>query len=243
MDINFIGVKKIGALKFFVPVRGPFCLCSGRGMKFFLIFAAVGWMAFKLLEQVDGFFSNLFTGAQVTKMASEATMGKGVESVRQFIGDHYDIAEHTKLAERLVNTKFGRGVKKTAGSIKSAGRKAYESAKGSAAGRFVKKTGEATGKAIDKASTAAGTGLQKGGKGLIRAGARTSAAGYGLGAIIGIPMMLAGAAAWLGGGITKTVGKVGKYAVKNAKNVGKFAKEQAQKGVYDFFHPEEKGKK
>lgn len=34
MDINFIGVKKIGALKFFVPVRGSFCLCSGRGMKF-----------------------------------------------------------------------------------------------------------------------------------------------------------------------------------------------------------------
>ena len=90
---------------------------------------------------------------------------------------------------------------------------------------------------------------------MIRSGAQVSKAGYGLGAIVGVPMMAAGAAAYAAGTTAKVMGKVGRFAARNAgraarfaarnakraaRAAGRFAKEQAKKGVYDFFHPEDK---
>jgi hypothetical protein len=230
-------------------VPNLFAQFSANGLKFLLVIAGVAWMAFQLLEQVAVFFEKVFPlggegGLTVRNMASKGKMTEGMNSVRQFVGDHYDVVKKANVGKNLANSRIGQGVKKFANSVKSAGRKLYDGAKGSAAGRFTKKAGEATGKAIDKAGKAIGSGMQKGGKSLIRSGAQVSKAGYGLGAIVGVPMMAAGAAAYAAGTTAKVMGKVGRFAARNAgraaRAAGRFAKEQAKKGVYDFFHPEDK---
>ena len=65
-----------------------------------------------------------------------------------------------------------------------------------ATGRGIEKAGDATANGIDKAGTASS-------KGLMKSGAKLCGMGYGLGAIVGVPLIVAGAALYAGTKATK----------------------------------------
>ncbi len=208
---------------------------SNGGCKFFLFITVVGWMGFKMLENVSTFFEKIFGLQNVAKVGAgqngEGSMMGAVNSVREDIGSNVDwgkqFAKDTGL-DRKVKLKFeqsrlGKGYQ----SVKSAGGRAYEATKNKA------------GQVADKIGTAMGSGMQKAGGSTMKAGAQLSKTGYG--AIIGVPMMIAGAAMKVAGTAAKVAGKAGRVARKYGggalRAAGKFAKKQAKMGVYDFFHP------
>ena len=238
---------------------------SDKGMKFFLFISVVGWMAFKLLECVCKFFEEVFNLQNVGQMGAGkgGSMAGAAESIRESIGENYDVFKGAQeksggfaqgFSQKLQRTRAGRGLQKAGaktgslyGGAKAAGSRFFGDVKKmfneNKTVQGAKNLAHKSGQAMDKASTAVGSGMQKGGGNLAKSGARMSAQGFGLGSIVGIPMMAAGAAMWVGGTAAKATGKIAKGAARGAgkvlKGAGSFAKQQFKQGVHDFFHPNE----
>ena len=202
---------------------------SKGGAKFFIFITVVGWMGFKMLESVSNFFEQIFSLKSVGKIGAGqgGSMVGAMNSMREDVGASVDWAKKfskdTGLGKKLKKTKAGRGWQ----SLKSAGSRAYGGVKG-AAGKVVD--------TAEKATDAAGSAVQKGGKTLMQKGAQVSKSGWG--ALVGVPMMLAGALMQVGGWATKKAGKAWKTAVKGAGRATEaFARKQSRMALYDFFHP------
>lgn len=88
---------------------------------------------------------------------------------------------------------------------------------GKVAGQAVEKTGKAAGNAIDKTGGSIGSGIMNAGKAMMGKGAALSATG--VGAIVGVPLMIAGAAVAATGVTVKVGAKVAGTTVKAASKV------------------------
>lgn len=134
-------------------------------------------------------------------------------------------------AYRFVTSKFkkedgSRGNAGTAGG--NAGTAVRQS------GRAVKRGGQAVqagGRAMQaggQVAAQAGSGIRKGGQGMMSAGMNLCGYGYGLGAIIGVPLMLAGAATYAGGAAVQATGKAVQATGKVVKASGKAMKKTGE---------------
>ena len=198
---------------------------KGGGIRYFLV-CGVGFLSFQLFEIASQFFENVFdaTGSNIGKGAMDSAFKELRENVGTVAssavpglkaGGQMGKAAAAKLGGKLADTKLGRWSGRRYQSAKSAGKKFYGAAK-------------MVGNAADKAGKAVGTGMQKGGGNLIKSGAKMSTMGYGLGALIGVPMMAAGAVTWLGGTLNKGI-------AKGVTALARHAGSQAKTAVRGFF--------
>ncbi len=146
-----------------------------------------------------------------------------------------------------VKDKFGGGGKSSSSSDTSESRVGKFAEKATdTASKGIEKGGKAAGEAVEKGGKALGEASKQGGNALIDAG--TGLSGTGIGAIAGVPMMIAGGA-MVGAGVATEAGskvaaevikastKVAAKAMNQAKKVrkaaGKKAKEYAKKKIRD----------
>lgn len=240
---------------------------TADGFKVLLYILGVAWLSKNLFGGVHAVFQKIFGLAAVGKMAGKSTFDATQTSIRAAIGKTYDFGKKVGRSSAPFKTGFmkhmeggnverlgsavGSSFGKMSGHASKAARYFYNKAKGTEVGQAAvaakNKTAAAfkwTGKALDKAGYVVGKGLQKQGGNVIKSGGKMCGAGYGLGSIIGVPMMLGGAAMWAGGTTARVAGKtaafVGKTAATMAKRLPAYAKNQVRKGVDQFFHPKEK---
>ena len=220
----------------------------------------VAWLSKSLFSGVQNFFKKVFGVAAVGSMAGGGTLSAVQKGIRSTIGETYDFGKRAVRSaqpfkygfeKRLDKTMAGRAIEgagaavgrrlgSVGGHTAVAKHRFYKSGVGRAAiatKNGTKKAYNATKNALNKTGNLLGTGVQRGGTSMIKAGANISKAGYGLGSIIGIPMMVAGSAVWAGGTTAKFAGQTIASTLRRAPS---FAKKQFKKGVYQFFHPEEK---
>lgn len=241
-------------------VPNLYAFFTAKGCRVLIYILGVSWLAKFLFVGVESFFKKVFGLASVAKIAGKSTLDALQVDIRSSIGATYDFAKKAKASSapfktgfenRMNGTKLGNALESAGsfvgekfgnaqGHVSVAKQRFYDSRPGRAAIAAKQKAGQAYGAtkgALKKVGNAMGTGVQNGGKSIIKAGANVSKMGYGLGSIVGIPMMLAGSAVWAGGTATKFAGNTIASTVKKAPS---FAKKQFYKGVEQFFHPDKK---
>lgn len=238
-------------------VPNLYAFFSKGSFKLLIYILGVSWLASKLFDGVRTFFKTAFGLSAIGTMGGESTLSATQVSIRSAIGQTYDYTKKVRRSSNAYKNAFashmgggvvekggawvGRGLGYLEGHASVAKNRFFNDTR---AGRFAvaakdktKAAYNAGAKAVSKVGNLMGSGVQKGGKGLMRSGAQVSKAGYGLGAIVGVPMMLAGAAVWTAGTATKFAGKTAAAAVKRLPS---YARNQLNKGVHQFFHPPEK---
>ena len=211
------------------------------------------WLSIYILKGVQKFFKEVFSVTAVGTMAGKGSLNSAQLNIRRAVGQTYDAAQEVKLNSQ--NFKYGFSKKMENGTLSQisgfAGRQAGKLGGHTAvtAKKFYEGSGMKTaynwGKnGVQKIGNGLTTGAQNKGIDLIKAGANMSKAGYGLGAIVGIPTMLLGSALWTGGTATKVAGKttaaIGRSAAYATKQASAFTKNQTKKALYQFFHPDQK---
>ncbi len=127
-------------------------------------------------------------------------------------------------AGSLIKSNLDEKGSKTASKLDKFGDNAEKSAK--AAGNAVDKGAQAAGSAVGKMGSAGGKGLQKAGGALSTTG---------VGAIVGVPLMVAGAAGAISSKVAeygiKAAGKSSKYAIKTAGKAAKYSAKASKKTI------------
>ncbi len=192
------------------------------------------------MSMAKGAYSTVKTGVKLGGAAVMIGGKKGMEMVKKF----RDKATEKNLSAGDAATKTAQNLgslPSQAGKASDLGKKGGQMAgqvaekAGKAAADATKKAGDAAADAVDRAGQAGGDAMMRGGQGLMAKGAALS--GTGIGAIIGVPLMLAGAAVTAAGAGVKVGAKVAAAGIKVASRVaakameigGKVAKKTAEK--------------
>ena len=223
---------------------------SDRGFKFFIFVCAVGWLSFKLLDSVQEFFDKIFGLKNMRSFASKATTSSLQKDVRASIGTVTDSLGKAGRMSRVFKRKFvrdnglgmaiaggiGSGAGKLAGHTASAGRRFFQAAKRSSAGRAASRVAYGTrsvyrrGKNFVK-NNRVSRGMRAFGLGTKAVGQRVANSKI------------------VNNKLTRSLGKVAAFGPKfvwnTAKRMAKTApaviKSQVKQGVHQFFHPKDDG--
>ncbi len=160
--------------------------------------------------------------AATTTSLTKKVAGSTVDSVKKTKAFKYFEKEGEKeaqAAEKQVEATARKISNDSAKAVEKTGKAAENATK--QAGKAVAKTTEQSGKAVasgvDTGGTAAGKGMMTAGKGMMTAGAKMSSTVFG--AVIGIPMMIAGAAVTLAGAATMAAAKAAAAIIRIAAKI------------------------
>ncbi len=211
-------------------VSNLYDIFSSGGFITFVLVSSICWMGKFLLDASQKFFNHIFGTQNVGQMGGASMAGVAAD-MRGAIGG---VADWTKtdrakmIGAAAKNTKVGRGMTKMQQGIKNsaAGAKRYVQGKASQASNYVKNS------KVGRAASAAKNGVknvgQKVANSKVGQAAKTLANSK-----VG---RFAKGTGKVAGGVLKGVGSMGKEMLQRS---GKFVKDQAKKGVHDFFHPKE----
>ena len=218
-----------------------------EGGKVFIYILGIGWLAKYLLDGVQGFFQKVFGFVAVGNMAGGGSLSAVQKAIRGKIGAVYD----SQLRIREGSTPFKHGFRRrmkgglwekgwqaagkgggiVQGHATAATRRVYDAAKRSPVGkiaRTAKNKAQAVGSSLKNAGAKVKDFMHN------NRVARTWRA------VKASPVVNNKVTRGVWAATTFVPRFIGKTAVRTAKKLPAYAKKQFRKGVYQFFHPDQK---